>query len=536
MNEVAVMSRIQHLARSIAPSVLAALLAGCSLVIDVEECTSTADCTGNLVCVDQICVPDEVLTDAGTPDAGSPDASAPDSGTTPDAGACTRAGCVAQNGEGWVCGRSDQCVQVLTANCPSAVGPIERDGTVIMGSIMPTTMGWDSLGRPIEQGMELAVQEINQTGGVTGSRQIAIVQCDDAGNATKGREVAQHLVDLGVPVIFGPAFSGIFIEVTTQVTAPAGVMTMSPSATSPLIAGIEDQGLGWRTAANDTFQAVALADLIRARGYRKIIALGKNDAYGNGLLNGVSNELSAELGASGLLTRNYPDPGQVANPDFAGVVAGALTGMPAPEAVVLLGTTETIEIMKIFEGQISTSTTTEYLFADGGRLDDMIQAIGEDPTLVDRVEGTEADHQSASGYDGYKRRFASLFDADPGIYGVNAYDAVYLAAYGLCTLPMTARATGTELAASMSKLVSGRAIPAGFADFATARGILAAGGSIDYDGASGPLDFDLTVGEAPANVALWQVRWIESPPPASYRFVAGGRYTITGGEGAWSFE
>jgi branched-chain amino acid transport system substrate-binding protein len=530
------MSRIQHLTLTLFTA-LAGLLAGCSLLIDVEECTTTTDCTGALVCVDKLCVPDGVLTDAGTPDAGTPTDAGADAGTSPDAGPCTRAGCVTANGEGWVCGRNDECIQVLNASCPSAVGPIERDGTVILGSIMPTTMGWDSLGRPIEQGMELAVQEINQTGGITGNRQIAIVQCDDAGNVTKGREVAQHLVDLGVPVIFGPAFSGIFIEVTTQVTAPAGVMTMSPSATSPLIAGIEDQGLGWRTAANDTFQAVAIADLIRARGYRKIIALGKNDAYGNGLLNGVTNELSDELGEAGLFSRNYPDPGQVANPDYDTAVSEALVGMPAPDAVVLLGTTETIEIMKIFEEQITTSTTTKYLFADGGRLDDTIEAITEDPTLLERIEGTEADHQSSTNYLAFARRFSNLFDVQPGIYGVNAYDGVYLAAYGLCTLPSTGRATGTDLAPTMAKLVTGRSIPAGFADFATARGILAAGGGIDYDGASGPLDFDLVTGEAPANVALWNVVDRAVPPAApDYRFDSGGRYTIMSGVGTWTFE
>jgi branched-chain amino acid transport system substrate-binding protein len=55
----------------------------------------------------------------------------------------------------------------------------------------------------------------------------------------------------------------VTIRTTTDVTIPAGVLALSPSATSPAITGLNDRGLVWRTAPSDEIQAEALAKLLQ---------------------------------------------------------------------------------------------------------------------------------------------------------------------------------------------------------------------------------------------------------------------------------
>lgn len=465
----------------------------------------------------------------------------PDLPDVTDTDAGDSQGCVASSecaglGETFVCGAAGTCVNALNTNCSKFTGPLTDDNAVLVGSIMPTVGDFTSIGLPIEQAEELAIIEFNDSGGLPGGHRLVLVECDSSGSREQGLEVADHLIEnLGVPVIVGPAFSSIFIDVTTQRSAPAGVMTISPSATSPTISGLDDDGLGWRTAASDTFQGIAIADLIRMRGFTKVIALGKDDAYGRGLLNRVGEELLAELGEDNYFSLTFPDPGTEPNPDFGTAVVNSLEAVPDAEAVVLLGTTEVAELLDLFEQEVlrtSTVSTLRYIMADGGKADETLALTMDDETLIERIEGTEADHQNEPLYGAFRVRFRQRFGQAPGIYAANAYDAVYNVAYAMSSLPQGEPITGRSVAQAMSKLRGGRDIEAGPASINDARNTLAAGANIEYEGASGPLDFDLETGEAGANVARWVVEKREN---GDFRFISGGRYTIDNtGRGVWS--
>lgn len=483
-----------------APWLASGLLAGCSLALNPEipEGTNTNDAGGNQT-------------------------------TCSTHSECTPLG------ETMVCGAAGVCVNALTSNCARYTGPLGEDNAVMVGSIMPTVGDFTSIGLPIEQAFELAVVELNDSGGLPGGRRLVLLECDSSGSRDQGLAVADHLIEsIGVPVIFGPAFSSIFIDVTTLRSAPAEVMTISPSATSPTISGIDDDGLGWRTAASDTFQGVAIADLIRMRGFSKVIALGKDDAYGRGLLNRVGEELIAEIGEDNYFSLTFPDPGTTENPDLGGAVASALEAVPDPEVVVLLGTTEVAQLLDLFElGLIDTSTSVRYILADGGKADETLALVMEDESLLSRIEGTEADHRNGTLYTAFNLRFSQRFGATAGIYTANAYDAAYMVAYAMASLPQQMPVTGRAVAQAMSKLVTGRRVEAGPDHIAEARNTLSAGADINYEGASGPLDFDLETGEAGADVARWVIE--KRASNGEFRFVSAGRYEIDDtGRGTWT--
>lgn len=490
--------------------VLAAQVFGaCSLITQIAECDADADCAGG-TCSDGLCLP--------------------------TGGTCTPASCLAERGAGWLCGKGGACVEATTPLCARTFGPIDSPTALVVGAVLPLSGGGESFGEPIEQGVDLAVRELNEAGGLGGGRSLVVISCDDGGNLDQARTVTRHLAEVvGVPAIIGPTFSGIYLSIVQEITRNAGTLTISPSATSPLITGLDDAGLAWRTAASDRFQGIALAALIEtAPSLRRIVALGKDDAYGRGLLDAIGPALSARLGPDAFRPRTYPDPAKTTSPDYAGAVAGALNDFGAPDAVVVLGTTESITVMQLVERQLAeTSTRTRYFFADGGKVPDLLAAIEAAPALRARVVGTEADHASGDTFAKFSLRVQQVFNiASPGIYAANAYDAVYVLAASAVTLPQGTQVSGASLASGIARLVSGRAAEVGPMDWSMARSVLAAGGSIDLRGASGPLDFDLTTGEAPANVALWRVR----PGPSALRFEKGGQYMVSGTSGTWTLD
>nr|MCU0656818.1 hypothetical protein [Polyangiaceae bacterium] len=66
--------------------------------------------------------------------------------------------------------------------------------------------------------------------------------------------------------------------------------------------------------------------------------------------------------------------------------------------------------------------------------------------------------------------------------------------------------TGASIAKGLAKLVpQGSQVDSGPSALSAAFTTLRAGGNIDFNGASGPLDFDLSTGEAPADIDIWCV-------------------------------
>ncbi|MEL7371545.1 MAG: hypothetical protein AAFN74_21665, partial [Myxococcota bacterium] len=339
------------------------------------------------------------------------------------------------------------------------------------------------------------------------------------------------------PAITGPAFSGIFVSVTTQVTAPAGVLTISPSATAPEIADLEDQNLAWRTVANDLLQGAAIADLIKERAYGKVIALGIDNLYGRGLLNLVSQELGPELGEDNFLNRTYPDPASTNNVNLVETVVAALDQMPDADAIAILGTSEAVQMMELFEEAIASSSTTavdiNYIFADGGK-SAAPGAIGRNNSLLSRIEGTEPFHENGDVFTNFNLRYLQEFGVPAPTFSANSYDGIYLIAFAASTLDAAQSITGSALATAMSRLVMGDKLSAQPNDFGRGRNLLSGGSDVDFDGASGTLDFDLTTGEAATDVALWV---FEERGSNSFRDQRSGLYRLDDmGGGQWNFD
>jgi len=486
----------------------------CSLLLESSpsQCSTDADCLSRgpefaaSVCTDSRCVvvPFEKLT------------------------CSTNVECTQKLGGPAICRASDRrCAALLSPECPAVYGDITNDDTLVFGTIFTLTGNNGPAGLARQRSAELALDEIKQSvggirSGVDGRpRPLALVECDDNVDSVRP---ATHLVDdVGVQAILGVASSSRVIEVATNVTIPKGVLLISPTATTPALTSLPDANLVWRTSPSDALQSIALVDQLPAleAKYRtdNVVPAGTklgvtfvyvNESYGlglyeavrrNGLLNGKPIGEATNAGLSE--GRSYaPNP-----TDLEPQIAATLAESPRPAIVVLFGTTEVItKFMGPLESRWGTSAPRPlYLLADGGQKTELLDLAAADDSLRKRVRGSvPAASRTSSNFDTFVFKYEGQFGGPaPSVFGMaGAYDSVFLLGYSVAAAGSRA-ITGEELQKGFGRLVSGAKVNVGGTSMNAGLQALTSPGTFDFDGASGPLDFDLTTGEARSNIDVW---------------------------------
>ena len=128
---------------------------------------------------------------------------------------------------------------------------------VKIGVILGFTGPIESLTPAMAGGAELAMKEVSDSGKFMGGSTVTPVRADstcvDAAAATAAAE--RLITSDGVKGIMGADCSGVTGAVLSNVAVPNGVVMISPSATSPGLSTVEDQGMFFRTSPSDARQA-----------------------------------------------------------------------------------------------------------------------------------------------------------------------------------------------------------------------------------------------------------------------------------------
>jgi len=482
-------------------SVVVAAAPGCTAVLDFDdECAVDTDCDAHgrgLRCDEGFCVARDLI----------------------ESGACERDADCASYGPGLTCA-TQRCVdsqQVpIGGLCDRFFGKDPRTaapGTVItLGALLPRSGPLGAFGDGMENGVRLAVQEINQSGGVLG-RLLGVVSCDDGTDADKAVRAARHLVDVAkVDAIIGAGASGVTIEAFNKVAKDARVLMMSPSATSPAISNLPDGGLLWRTAPSDAVQGRAIARYILAKGYDKIGIVNRNDAYGNGLASTIQGTLCEGgfvCNGDTLINRTYTDQVGASQATEQTEALRALADF-SPDAVVLVGYVQDgIDFLNLANG-----APFRFILTDGMR-DTALLGTSEgqvgvaETNLLCNIVGTFPASPSGELYDAFAFAYEGQFAGPPATFSANAYDAAYLIAlaYAAAQGDNIGDPDGRALAEGLARLSHGTSIPLGSSAFGTALTELSndPAATVDVVGVSGPLDFDAALGEAPSGIEMWRL-------------------------------
>jgi ABC-type branched-subunit amino acid transport system substrate-binding protein len=162
-----------------------------------------------------------------------------------------------------------------------------------LGSVMSITGDLADFGPPIQAAIEMAIQEINDSGGVFG-QDVLLASADDGTLPEQGQSEARRLIDVeGVHAIIGALSSGVTQPIAENVAAPANIVVISPASTAAAITTANDNDFLFRTPIQDAAQAEVLAELADEQGYSTVCVLYVNTPYGQGLSEGFTSEFEA---------------------------------------------------------------------------------------------------------------------------------------------------------------------------------------------------------------------------------------------------
>ncbi|WP_419949208.1 amino acid ABC transporter substrate-binding protein [Candidatus Palauibacter sp.] len=131
---------------------------------------------------------------------------------------------------------------LVVAGCvddPAAPEPVE--GPITLAAAIAQSGRHAALGTEVARGYHLAVDIINENGGIRG-RQLQLVLHDDASDpATSARLYAEFVTSDTIDAFLGP-YSSPITEAVLAVTEPAGIPLVAPAASAPALwAGRERQ-------------------------------------------------------------------------------------------------------------------------------------------------------------------------------------------------------------------------------------------------------------------------------------------------------
>ena len=353
----------------------------------------------------------------------------------------------------------------------SAAAGAKGDGTLKIGTLLPQTGSLAFLGPPEFAGVDLAIKDINDAGGVNG-KQVEVTNSDSGDTSTDtASQSVDRLLSNDVDAIVGAASSSVSLSVIDKITG-AGVVQISPANTSDELTNYADKNLYFRTAPPDVLQGRVLGDLILADGNSTVGILALQDSYGTGLAKQARTAI--EGGGGQIVEEVVYDPKAASFATEVGKIKAA-----DPEAIAVIAFDETTKIIPELVKQGIGPDDKKIYFVDGNLAD-----YSKD-FPKGTLEGVKGTLPGVVAGDEFKARLAEV---DPKLtewaYAPESYDATILVA-----LAATAAGddSGASIASKMQEVSEGGEKCTSFADCLA---LLEDDKDIDYDGVSGPVEFN----------------------------------------------
>ncbi len=230
---------------------------------------------------------------------------------------------------------------------------------VKMGVLLGFTGPLESLAPPMAQGAEMAIKEVSDSGKLLGGDTVTAVRgdstCVDAAAATAAGETL--VTTDKVAGIMGAMCSGATTAVLQNVAMPNGVVMISPSATSPALSTLEDDGLFFRTAPSDARQGEVMADEILEKGIKNVAVTYTNNDYGKGLADSFEKAYKAKGGTVTISAAHEDGKG-----DYSAEVASLASA--GGDALVIVGYIDQGG-SGILRGALDTGAFEKFVFPDG---------------------------------------------------------------------------------------------------------------------------------------------------------------------------
>ncbi len=396
---------------------------------------------------------------------------------------------------------SPAALTVIAAFGPQFASAQSPSCTNTVGMVVSLTGPAGRYGQAASKSVELAFRELNQAAGIQGIAgcKLAFDLRDDQSQGSVGVDQARQLVDLKkVPVIIGSIISSVSIPMVTSVTAPAGVVQISPASSTPSFTklGVAGKTNGWffRTITADSLQGTAAAKYALDQGMKVLTIIYVNNDFGVNMVAEFRRAYEALGGRIIGITPYNPEQSS-----YNAEVTKALKG--DPPALYFVGYPG--DGTTIIRTWIQQGGPQRFLLNDGMNTADFIKGVGRQ--FLNNAYGTSSGSAKTPSNEYFAKAYPAMsggFDA-----GSPAADRAFDA--GAILGLAIAQAGKFEAAAirnSIRKVTApgGEVVYAGPQGFARAMRLIREKKPVRYVGVIGPVQFD-KYGDIAGPFRLWKI-------------------------------
>ena len=390
----------------------------------------------------------------------------------------------------------------LSLTAPFAVNAQAPECKHTVGMVVSLTGAAGRFGQAAAKSVELAFRDLNAAAGAQGIAgcQLAFDLRDAQSQGSVAVDQARQLVDLKkVPAIIGGIISSVSIPMVTSVTAPAGVVQISPASTSPTLTRMGNEGTskGWffRTITSDALQGTAAAKYAMDQGLRQLAIINVNNDFG---VNMLAEFRKAYEALGGKIISNTPyNPAQAS---YAPEVTKALAG--DPPALYLIGYPG--DGTTILRTWIQQGGPQKFLLNDGLNSADLIKGVG--PQFLNNAFGTSSGTTRSASTEYFDKAYPAMsggFDSKAPAAD-RAFDAGAIMGLAIARAGKFEAAAIRDAIREVTK-PGGEVVSAGPEGFARALQLIRERKAVRYVGVIGGVEFDRN-GDIVGPFRLWKLQ------------------------------
>jgi len=366
---------------------------------------------------------------------------------------------------------------------------------VKIGGVLPLTGSMAPITKKIAEAAQLALEHINQGGGIKGCP-VELVLRDDQGQPTVGVDAAKYLVEVErVPAITGTISSGVTGPIISSVTGPSKIVQISCCSTaSAFTLDGRSGGYFFRTLPTSKTQAFATASEITRRGLKKTAIIYVNTDFGVDMTKFVKLALP-KLGGEIVAEVPYNDN----QPSYRAEVTKALAAKP--ESLLLVGFPK--DAVTIVREWLSLGGSQNIALNNSMRVMDFVNGVG--PKFLNESFGMDNAQVDGPTVDAFNKAFEAKYKYDskgPGVH--TQYDAMMAIALAM---NIAKDLTGPSIKDAVRQIhtAGGAQVGTGPEEFKKAVALIKEGKPIKYYGATGPIEFDAN-GDVTGPALVWKIK------------------------------
>lgn len=351
---------------------------------------------------------------------------------------------------------------------------------VKVGALMGVTGPLASFVPPIRDAAMLAVEHVNAQGGLLDGRPMELIVADTQAAAQPAVDAANKLVGAeNVVAVYGGLSSGATMASASAVIVPNKVLQISPTSTTPELTGLADDDYVFRVVPADDYQGRVLAKIVQEEGIAKVAITYVNNDYGVGIANAFKREFE-KIGGTITGFQKHEEKKNSYRSELATLAGGDA------DALVLIAYAGDSGI-KIVRQSLENGFFEKFIGTDGLRDNLLLEEIGNDNLKGSIFSSPTSPPNSEAG-----KRFEDAYTAKHGsskdkFFIQQSYDATFLLALAIEKAGSTDRTAIRDSLRFVANAPGEKVLPG---EWEKAKALLAEGKDIDYEGVSGPQDFD----------------------------------------------